>query len=68
MIEELENGCFMIDRTPVKEGGLRIPRQEVCPFVQNWPKLDEVAEAIDSLASSRIRVTSGALVPVFGRA
>ena len=48
--------------------GLRIPRQEVCPFVQNWPKLDEVAEAIDSLASSRIRVTSGALVPVFGRA
>ena len=34
----------------------------------SWPKLDEVAEAIDFLASARNRVTSGALVPVFGRA
>jgi NAD(P)-dependent dehydrogenase (short-subunit alcohol dehydrogenase family) len=33
-----------------------------------WPKLDEVAEAIAFLASAENRVTSGALVPVFGRA
>jgi NAD(P)-dependent dehydrogenase (short-subunit alcohol dehydrogenase family) len=34
----------------------------------SWPKLDEVARAILSLASPENRVTSGALVPVFGRA
>ena len=33
-----------------------------------WPKVDEVAEAIDFLAGPRNRLTSGALVPVFGRA
>jgi NAD(P)-dependent dehydrogenase (short-subunit alcohol dehydrogenase family) len=34
----------------------------------SWPKLAEVAEAIAFLAGPENRVTSGALVPVFGRA
>jgi NAD(P)-dependent dehydrogenase (short-subunit alcohol dehydrogenase family) len=34
----------------------------------SWPKLDDVAEAIEFLASPRSRVTSGALIPVFGKA
>ena len=34
----------------------------------SWPKLDEVAETIAFLAAEPNRVTSGALVPVFGRA
>jgi NAD(P)-dependent dehydrogenase (short-subunit alcohol dehydrogenase family) len=34
----------------------------------SWPKLAEVAEAIAYLAGPENRVTSGALVPVFGRA
>jgi len=33
-----------------------------------WPKLDQVAETIAFLASPENRLTSGALVPVFGRA
>lgn len=32
-----------------------------------WPKVDEVAETIAFLASPRNALTSGALVPVFGR-
>lgn len=34
----------------------------------SWPKLSEVAEAIAFLASPPNQLTSGALVPVFGRA
>ena len=33
-----------------------------------WPKPAEVAETISFLASPDNRLTSGALVPVFGRA
>ena len=32
-----------------------------------WPKVEEVAEAIAYLASPRNALTSGALVPVYGR-
>ena len=32
-----------------------------------WPKVEEVAEAIAFLASARNTLTSGALIPVFGR-
>jgi NAD(P)-dependent dehydrogenase (short-subunit alcohol dehydrogenase family) len=32
-----------------------------------WPKVDEVAETIAFLASARNTLTSGALIPVFGR-
>ena len=34
---------------------------------ERWPKVEEVAEVIAFLASGRNRVTSGALVPVYGR-
>jgi NAD(P)-dependent dehydrogenase (short-subunit alcohol dehydrogenase family) len=32
-----------------------------------WPKVEEVAEAIAFLASSQNALTSGALLPVYGR-
>jgi NAD(P)-dependent dehydrogenase (short-subunit alcohol dehydrogenase family) len=34
----------------------------------DWPKPADVAETIAFLASSRNELTSGALIPVFGRA
>lgn len=34
---------------------------------ERWPKVDDVAQAIAFLASPESRLTSGALVPVFGR-